>query len=348
MWLGTDQFPRNLIFTIAAPSGGRTLSPERPLDTAPLDTVMPTLIARRLLSALPTLFIIVTLAFFLIRLAPGGPFDLEQPLEARVMDNLRRIYQLDRPLHEQYGLYLASLLRGDLGPSFYFRDFSVAELLAKGLPVSVRLGASALALALALGGAIGVLAALRQNSWIDYLVTGLATIGLTVPTFVVGPVLQIVFGIWFAWLPLAGWGDGAIRNSILPVLVLALPQIAIIARLIRAAMIETLRANHIRTLRAQGLGQRIVIQHALRSAVLPVVSYLGPAAAQLLTGSIIVETIFGLPGVGRYFVEGALNRNYTLVMGTVVLIAVFVLVFNLMADIVYALLDPRLRAGAAG
>jgi oligopeptide transport system permease protein len=309
---------------------------------------MPALIARRLLSAIPTLFIIVTLAFFLIRLAPGGPFDLEQPLDARVMENLRRIYQLDRPLYEQYGLYLASLLRGDLGPSFYFRDFSVAELFAKGLPISMRLGASALGLALLLGGGLGVLAALRQNSWIDYVVTGAATLGLTVPTFVIGPVLQIVLGIWLAWLPLAGWGDGALRNSVMPVLVLALPQLAIIARLIRASMIEALRTNHIRTLRAQGLGQAIVVQHALRSAVLPVVSYLGPATAQLLTGSIIVETIFGLPGVGRYFVEGALNRDYTLVMGTVVVIAVFVLVFNLIADIIYALLDPRLRTGDAG
>jgi oligopeptide transport system permease protein len=303
------------------------------------------LIARRCLSAIPTLFIVITLAFFLIRVAPGGPFDLEQPLEARVMENLRRIYQLDRPLYEQYGLYLASLLRGDLGPSFYFRDFSVAELFAKGLPVSIRLGGLALTLALLVGGAMGVLAALRQNSRVDYLVTGIATIGLTVPTFVVGPVLQIIFGIWLAWLPLAGWADGAMRNSVMPVLVLALPQIAIIARLIRASMIETLRANHIRTLRAQGLGQAIVIKRALRTAALPVVSYLGPAAAQLLTGSIIVETIFGLPGVGRYFVEGALNRDYTLVMGTVILIAVFVLVFNLIADIIYALLDPRVRHG---
>ena len=304
---------------------------------------MPSLIARRLASAIPTLFIIVTLAFFLIRVAPGGPFDLEQPLEARVMENLRRIYKLDRPLYEQYGLYLAALLRGDLGPSFYFRDFSVAELFAKGLPVSIRLGALALSFALLVGGALGVLAALRQNTWVDYLVTGLATIGITIPTFVVGPMLQIGLGIWLAWLPLAGWNGGALRNTIMPVLVLALPQLAIIARLIRASMIETLRANHIRTLRAQGLGQWTVIRHALRSAALPVVSYLGPAAAQLLTGSIIVETIFGLPGVGRYFVEGALNRDYTLVMGTVVLIAVFVLVFNLLADIIYALLDPRVR-----
>jgi oligopeptide transport system permease protein len=304
---------------------------------------MPTYILRRLATAIPTLFLVITIAFFLIRMAPGGPFDLEQPLEARVMENLRRIYQLDRPLHEQYGLYLASLLRGDLGPSFYFRDFSVAELFAKGLPVSIRLGLSALALVIVVGGALGALAALRQNSAVDYAVIGLSTIGVTIPTFVIGPILQIVFGLWLAWLPLSGWNDGALRNSILPVIVLALPQIAVVARLTRAAMIEALRANHIRTLRAQGLGIATTVKHALRSAALPVVSYLGPAAAHLLTGSIIVETVFGLPGVGRYFVEGALNRDYTLVMGTVVLIAVFVIVFNLLVDIAYALLDPRVR-----
>ena len=304
---------------------------------------MPTYILRRLATAIPTLFLVITIAFFLIRLAPGGPFDLEQPLEARVMENLRRIYQLDRPLHEQYGLYLMSLLRGDLGPSFYFRDFSVAELFAKGLPVSIRLGVSALALVIVVGGVLGAIAALRQNSAVDYAVIGLSTIGVTIPTFVVGPILQIVFGLWLAWLPLSGWNDGALRNSILPVIVLALPQIAVVSRLTRAAMIEALRANHIRTLRAQGLGLVTIVKHALRSAALPVVSYLGPAAAHLLTGSIIVETIFGLPGVGRYFVEGALNRDYTLVMGTVVLIAVFVIAFNLLVDIAYALLDPRVR-----
>jgi oligopeptide transport system permease protein len=300
-------------------------------------------ILRRLASAIPTIFVVITLAFFLIRLAPGGPFDLERPLEQKVMENLARIYQLDRPLYEQYVRYVGALLRGDLGPSFYFRDFSVAELFAVGLPVSIRLGVSALALVIVVGGGLGIIAALRQNSWADYLVIGLATLGVTVPTFVIGPVLQIVLGLWLAWLPLSGWNGGALRNTLMPIVVLALPQIAVVARLARAAMIEALRANHIRTLRAQGLGMSIVVQHAARSAALPVLSYLGPATAHLLTGSIIVETVFGLPGVGRYFIEGALNRDYTLVMGTVVLIAVFVVVFNLLVDIAYALLDPRVR-----
>ena len=304
---------------------------------------MLTYVLRRFASTIPTLFLVVTIAFFLIRLAPGGPFDLEQPLEAKVMENLRRIYRLDQPLWQQYASYLGALLKGDLGPSFYYRDFTVAELFAKALPISIRLGATALALALLIGLTLGSIAALRQNSLIDTAVVGAATFGLTVPTFVTAPLLQIILGLWLKWLPVGGWNDGAFYNSVLPIVVLALPQVAVIARLTRASMIEALRAPHILTLRAQGLGQATVVGHALRSACLPVVSYLGPAAAALLTGSIVVETIFGIPGVGRYFIEGALNRDYTLVMGTVVLVAVFVIVFNLVADIAYALLDPRVR-----
>jgi oligopeptide transport system permease protein len=260
-----------------------------------------------------------------------------------VMENLNRIYKLDRPLIEQYWLYLTSVARGDFGPSFILRDFSVAELFARGLPISMTLGALALTLAVIVGGTLGAIAALRQNSGVDYLVTGLGTLGLTIPNFVVAPILQIVFGLALAWLPIAGWNDGAPRNLILPVIVLALPQIAVVARMTRAAMIENLRSNHIRTLRSLGLPLRVVVRHALRGAALPVISYLGPAAAALLTGSVVVETIFGLPGIGRYFVEGALNRDYTLVMGTVVVVAVFVLLFNLVVDILYAVVDPRIR-----
>ncbi|HZH12290.1 MAG TPA: ABC transporter permease subunit [Microvirga sp.] len=300
-------------------------------------------IFRRFLSAIPTLFVIVTISFFLIRLAPGGPFDLERPLEAKVMENLNRIYQLDKPLIEQYWLYLQAVLRGDFGPSFILRDFSVAELFARGLPVSMTLGALALSLAVLVGGTLGTIAALRQNSTIDYLVTGMGALGLTIPNFVVAPIFQLVFGLALALLPVAGWADGNPRNLIMPVIVLALPQIAVVARMTRAAMIENLRSNHIRTLRSLGLPTRTIVAHALRGAALPVVSYLGPAAAALLTGSVVVETIFGLPGIGRYFVEGALNRDYTLVMGTVVVVAIFVLLFNLVVDILYALIDPRIR-----
>jgi len=300
-------------------------------------------IFRRFLSAIPTLFIIVTISFFLIRLAPGGPFDLERPLEAKVMENLNRIYQLDKPLFEQYLLYLGAVVRGDFGPSFILRDFTVGELFARGLPISMTLGSLALSFAIIVGGTLGSIAALRQNSTIDYIVTGMGALGLTIPNFVVAPIFQIVFGLTLAWLPVAGWANGNIRNLVLPVLVLSLPQIAVVARMTRAAMIENLRSNHIRTLRSLGLPTRVIVAHALRGAALPVVSYLGPAAAALLTGSVVVETIFGLPGIGRYFVEGALNRDYTLVMGTVVVVAVFVLLFNLVVDILYALIDPRIR-----
>lgn len=298
----------------------------------------------RLMGAVPTLFIVVTLSFFLIRVAPGGPFHLERPLEARVMENLLRIYQLDKPVWQQYLIYLQNLVQGDLGPSYYFRDFSVTELFARGLPVSVELGSSALLLALCLGIPLGSVAALRQNHAADYAVMGLATVGITVPNFVVAPLLTLLLAVHLGWLPAGGWGDGAASHKILPIVTLALPQVAVIARLTRASMIEALRSHHVRTARAYGLPARLVVGvHALRSALLPVVSYLGPAAAALLTGSVVIETIFAIPGVGRYFVQGALNRDYTLVMGAVILIGVFVVVFNLVVDLLYALIDPRVR-----
>lgn len=300
-------------------------------------------ILRRLASSIPTLFLVVTISFFLIRVAPGGPFDLEQPLNETVLRNLRKLYKLDEPLWMQYFLYLQGLFRLDFGPSFSNLDMTVAQLFAKGLPVSIRLGTLALLLAVGVGMTCGVIAALRQNKGADYAVVAFAAAGITVPTFVTAPLFQVIFGLWLAWLPVGGWNDGALRNTLLPVLVLALPQMAVMARLTRAAMIETMRTNHIRTLRAQGLSNATIIRHALRAASLPMVSYLGPAAAALLTGSVVVETIFGLPGIGRYFVEGALNRDYTLVMGTVVVIACFVVLFNLMVDIAYAVLDPRVR-----
>ena len=301
-------------------------------------------VLRRLLGAVPTLFLVVTGAFFLMRVAPGGPFDRERTLEPTVMANLNAAFRLDEPLLTQYLHYLGNLARGDLGPSFIYRDFTVAELLARGLPVSMTLGGLALLLALVAGGTLGCLAALRQGSWVDTLVIAIATFGITVPNFVLAPFLALVFGVWLAWLPAGGWGEGHWRNLILPVIALALPQVAVVARLTRGAMIETLRADHIRTARAYGLPtSRVVLGHALRAAALPAVSYLGPAAAGLMTGSIVIEQIFGLPGIGRYFVTGALNRDYTLVMGTVVIVAVFVIAFNLIVDVLYAVLDPRVR-----
>lgn len=305
---------------------------------------MLTYVLRRLGGALPTLFIIVTLAFFMIRLAPGGPFSLERPIDPLIMENLNRAYGFDQPLWKQYLTYLGNLLQGDLGPSFTRRDFTVNELFASGLPVSIKLGSLSIGIALILGIFLGAVAALRQNSWIDYLVVGSATLGITIPTFIIAPLLSLVFGVMLGWLPAGGWDGGSWRNMVLPVATLALPQIAIIARLTRGATIEALRSNHVRTARAYGLpSYMVVVVHTLRAAILPVVSYLGPTAAALLTGSVVVETIFGIPGIGRYFVQGALGRDYTMVMGTVVVIAVFVLLFNLIVDILYAWLDPRVR-----
>jgi len=301
-------------------------------------------VLRRLATAIPTLFLIVTLSFFLMRVAPGGPFNQERGLNPVIMANLERVYHLNEPLWKQYLLYLGNLLRGDFGPSYNLPDFTVAELFARGLPISIQLGASALTLALVVGTLMGVAAALRQNEPTDYAVVATATAGSTIPTFVIAPLLQLFFGLTLFWLPVGGWGDGAFPNKVMPVLTLALPQIAIVARLMRGSMIEALHSHHIRTARALGLPEFIVVfKHALRGALLPVVSYAGPAAAALLTGSIVVEQIFAIPGVGRYFVEAALNRDYTLVMGAVVVIAVFIVVFNLLVDIVYALIDPRVR-----
>lgn len=299
---------------------------------------------RRLLGALPVLLIIVTLTFFMMRAAPGGPFDGQRRLPAEVEHNIRAAYHLDQPLGRQYLVYLGRIARGDLGPSYRNRDFSVAQLIGIGLPVSARLGLSAMSLALLLGSAIGILAALRRRSWPDHTAMTLAMLGLTIPTFVTAPLLMLVMGIYAGWLPVGGWNGGALANMVLPVAVLALPQIAIIVRLMRASMIEVLQANYIRTARARGLSTtRIVLRHALPAAVLPLVSYLGPATAAILTGSLVVEEMFGLPGIGRYFVQGALNRDYTLVMGVMLCYAALILLLNFLADIVQALLDPRVR-----
>lgn len=301
-------------------------------------------VIRRLLTAIPTLFVIVTMAFFLIRVAPGGPFNQERGLSPEIKANLERQFGLSDPLWLQYWNYLKNLLQGNFGPSYNLPDFTVGELFAAGLPVSIQLGLSALIVALVVGGTLGIIAALYQNKSADYAVIATATAGSTIPTFVIAPIIQLVFGLSWNLLPIGGWGDGALINKIGPVLTLALPQMAIVARLMRGSMIESLRSHHIRTAKAMGLSDwSVVVKHALRGALLPIVSYAGPAAAALITGSIIVETIFSIPGVGRYFVQAALNRDYTLVMGTVVVIAIFTILFNLIVDILYAVVDPRVR-----
>lgn len=299
---------------------------------------------RRIFGVFPTLFVIITLSFFVIRLAPGGPFDEEQALPPEIKANLEAAYGLDKPLTEQYLRYLAGLARGDFGPSFKFKDFSVTELIAQGLPISLVLGLSAVLLALLVGIPLGTLAALRQNSPTDYSIMGVAVLGIALPSFVTGPLFALVFGLYLRWLPVAGWETGQLRYLVLPVVTLALPVIAYIARLTRGSLLEVLRTNYVRTARAKGLPERqVILRHALRPALLPVVSYLGPATAFVITGSLVVETVFGLPGSGRYLVQGAINRDYTLVMGMIVVYGGLTLTLNLVADLIYGWLDPRVR-----
>ena len=301
-------------------------------------------IVRRILITIPTLLIVITIAFFMIRLAPGGPFDSDRALPPEIEKNILAAYDLDLPLWQQYFKYLGNLAQGDFGPSFRIRDFSVAELIAAGAPASLQLGILAIGLAVIVGIGLGTVAALRQNSAIDYAVMTLAMTGIAIPNFVMAPLLTLLFGVYLSLLPVAGWGGGAWVNKILPITALALPQIAYIARLTRGGMIEVLNANYIRTARAKGLRERLVVsRHALRGALLPVLSYLGPATAAVVTGSVVIETIFGIPGIGRYFVEGALNRDYTLVLGVMIFYAVLVMLLNLLVDILYGVLDPKVR-----
>ena len=299
---------------------------------------------KRLLGAVPTLLLLITLAFFLMRAAPGGPFDRERALPPQIEAALQTEYHLDQPLWRQYLGYLDGLAHGDLGPSFQYIGFSVAELIASGAPVSFRLGASAMLLAVLLGGLLGCLAALRRNSVFDRALMALAMLGISVPNYVVAPLLILLFAIGLGWLPAGGWSSHGIADAVLPVIALALPQIAVIARLMRASMIETLSANFIRTARAKGLPMRLIVwRHALRPAALPVLSYLGPAAAGIVTGSVVIEQVFGIPGIGRYFVQAALNRDYTLVLGVVIFYGALIILFNFLVDLLYGTLDPRLR-----
>lgn len=298
----------------------------------------------RLAGAIPTLFVIVTVTFFLIRAAPGGPFDQEQTLPPEIMANLESAYGLDQPILTQYGRYLYALAHGDFGPSFKYKDFSVTELIAQGFPVTFEIGSLAMALALLLGIPIGTFAALRHNSAADYAAMSLAVVGIAIPSFVVLPFLGLLFGIRVHWLPVAGWEPGSMRYLVLPVAALALPPLSVIARLTRANMLEILRSHFIRTAVAKGLPLRIVIwRHAMRPALLPVASYLAPAVASIMTGSLVVESIAGLPGIGRYMVQGALNRDYTLVLGMVIIYSTLLIVMGLLVDLLYAWLDPRVR-----
>lgn len=298
----------------------------------------------RLAGAVPTLFIIITVTFFLMRAAPGGPFDQEQSLPPQVKANLEGAYGLDQPIWIQYGRYLKLLAHGDFGPSFKYKDFTVTELIGQGFPVTVQLGIMAMALALCIGIPLGIFAALHHNSAADTAMMALAVAGIAIPAFVVLPFLGLLFGVYLHWLPVAGWDPGSIRHLVLPVVALALPPLAYIARLTRGSMLEVLRSHYIRTAFAKGLPLRtVVVRHALRPALMPVASYLVPAVASILTGSLVVESIAGLPGIGRYLVQGAINRDYTLVLGMVIIYSTLLIGMGLLVDLLYAWLDPRLR-----
>ncbi|HSG59303.1 MAG TPA: oligopeptide ABC transporter permease OppB [Woeseiaceae bacterium] len=298
----------------------------------------------RLLGAIPTLLLVIVLAFLMVHAAPGGPFDDERALPPEIEANIAAAYDLDKPLPVQFLRYLGGLVRGDFGPSYRYRDYSVSELIGGAFPVSLRLGLAAIALAIITGVAAGVYAALRRNGLADRLVMTGSMTGISVPVFVIAPVLVLLFAVKLDWLP-AGWsGSEGLARWVLPVIALALPQVAYIARLMRASMLDVLASDFIRTARAQGLGTLTIVRHhALKPSLLPVLSYLGPAVAAILTGSVVVEEVFGIPGLGQFFVRGALNRDYTLVLGIVIFYAALVITLNLVVDILYGVIDPRIR-----
>ena len=296
---------------------------------------------RRLLGSVPTLFILVTITFFMMRVAPGGPFSGNRRVPADVIRNIERAYHLDEPLWMQFGRYIWGILHFDFGPSMKYRDYSVSELISAGFPTSLEVGFWAMLIATIVGIILGITGALRRNTPIDYAAGAIAMVGLAVPIFVIGPIAQIVFGLNLGWLPIAGW-DGTWTYKIMPIVTLSLPSIAYVSRLMRGSMIETIRTNYVRTARAKGIGERrTILKHALRGAILPVVAYLGPATAITITGSIVIEQIYQIPGIGRYFVEGVTNRDYPLVMGVTLFYGSIVIFANLLTDIGRALLDPK-------
>lgn len=301
-------------------------------------------VTKRLWEGGLTLAALVTLTFFVMRLAPGGPFSKSRKLSAEVMANIQRAYHLDEPVYVQFARYVWGLLHFDFGPSTRFRDYSVGDIIASGLPYSLTIGFWAVVVATLVGIALGIAGALRRNSATDYLAGVVGVAGIAVPIFVIGPLFQAMFALKLGWLPVGGWNDGW-RSVVLPVLVLSLPNIAYISRLTRTSMIETMRENYVRTARAKGIGaRRTIVNHALKGALLPVVAYLGPATAAIITGSILIETVFAVPGIGRHFVDAALARDYPLVMGITVLYGALLILFNIATDLVRGWLDPRVRS----
>ena len=297
----------------------------------------------RLLGLIPTLFMLITVAFLLMRVAPGGPFDSEMLQPPDIEANLKAKYHLDESLPEQYFRYLGQVAVLDFGPSTQYKDWTVSELIAQGMPVSLTIGLAAMVLAFVFGTILGITAALRQNTRVDYSLMGVAMLGISIPNFVIAPILILLLAVYAGWLPAGGW-DWSIASMVLPVVTLSLPVTAYISRLTRASMIEVMHSNFIRSARAKGLSERQVIRrHALRPALLPVISFLGPATAGMISGSVVIERIFSIPGLGSYFVQGALNRDYTLVMGVVIFYGVAIILLNFLVDLVYAWLNPKVR-----
>ena len=299
---------------------------------------------RRLLGAIPTFFLVIVLAFLLVHAAPGGPFDDERVLPAEIEANIAAAYHLDEPLPLQFLRYMGGLLQGDFGPSYSYRDHTVSELIGRSFPVSMQLGILAMLLATVMGVSLGIVAALKSNSALDKVVMGVAMTGISIPVFVIAPILVLFFAVKLHWLPASWTGGEGVPRLLLPVVSLAMPQIAYVARLTRASLIEVLSSDFIRTARAQGLGTAAIVRyHALKPAMLPVLSYMGPAVAAVLTGSVVVEEIFGIPGLGQLFVRASLNRDYTLVLGVVIFYAALIVLLNLVVDLVYGAIDPRIR-----
>jgi len=302
-------------------------------------------IIRRLISLIPTLFLIVTFSFFIMKVAPGGPFSAERNPPPEVLANINKVYHLDEPLPKQYVRYLGNMLRGDLGPSFRYKDYTVNDLIGNTMPNSLILGITALCSALAFGLLVGLISAVKRNSVADYAAMSVAVIGISIPLFVVGPLLMLLFAVKLKWLPTSGWitGRQGLKTLVMPALALSLPYFAYIARLSRASVLEVLRSDYIRTAYAKGLSYPVVLfKHALKGAMLPVISYLGPAFAGIITGSVVIERIFLVPGLGTFFVQSALNRDYTLIMGTVVMYSIILILMNFVVDILYAVIDPRI------
>ena len=299
---------------------------------------------RRCLATIPTLVVVISVCYFLLHATPGGPFDSDRQVSAAVLANLQAKYHLDLPLWQQYLMYLQSLLQGDLGASFRYSDWTVNDLVGKALPISLAIGGTAMALSLVVGVGVGIWAAIRQNSLVDHLLMLLSNVGSAFPSFVIGPVLILMFAIGLGWLPAGGWNDFEVRYMVLPVALLTLINVSTIGRVMRGSLIEVMHSNFIRTARAKGLPERVVVlRHALKPALLPVVSTLGPLALSSITSALVTETVFSLPGIGKLIVNGAGNRDYTLVLGLVVLVTALAVLMNLLVDLAYALLDPKIR-----